>query len=62
MENTRILEKVMFPSPSPKVYMYLVTYLSAGLRVKGLLAEPVQEGVYEGMLYLRGGELKTLAW
>lgn len=55
MENTRILEKVMFPSPSPKVYMYLVTYLSAGLRVKGLLAEPVQEGVYEGMLYLRGG-------
>lgn len=55
MEKTQILDKIPFPSPNPNVNMYLITYLSAGLRVKGLLAEPVQAGVYEGMLYLRGG-------
>ncbi|MBD8007371.1 alpha/beta hydrolase family protein [Bacillus norwichensis] len=55
MEKTQILKKNVFPSPNPNVNMYLITYLSAGLRVKGILAEPVQAGQYEGMLYLRGG-------
>ncbi|RST76519.1 S9 family peptidase [Siminovitchia acidinfaciens] len=55
MEKPQILEKFPFPSPNPNVNMYLITYLSAGLRVKGLLAEPAHTGMYEGMLYLRGG-------
>lgn len=55
MNETRIVEKWLFPSPNPHIRMYLVEYLSAGLRVKGLLAEPVAEGMYDGFLYLRGG-------
>lgn len=33
----------------------MVTYLSQGLKVKGMLAEPKEEGLYDGLLYLRGG-------
>lgn len=55
MEKTQILQKIPFPSPNPHVRMYLITYISAGLRVKGLLAEPAVKGEYEGILYLRGG-------
>ncbi|HZG74147.1 MAG TPA: hypothetical protein VEY51_21645, partial [Chondromyces sp.] len=50
-----IVDQYIFPSPNPKVKLYMVTYLSGGLKVKGLLAEPVDEGVYDGFLYLRGG-------
>ncbi|MGE8206250.1 alpha/beta hydrolase family protein [Heyndrickxia sp. NPDC080065] len=50
-----ILEKQPFPSPNPKVRMYLITYLSNGLKVKGLLAEPKDGFMYDGFLYLRGG-------
>ena len=32
-----------------------ITYLSDGLKVKGLMAEPIAEGNYEGIIYLRGG-------
>ena len=32
-----------------------ITYWSDGLKVKGLLAEPIVEGKYEGIIYLRGG-------
>ncbi|QQZ11453.1 alpha/beta hydrolase family protein [Heyndrickxia vini] len=49
------MEKTPFPSPNPNVQMYLITYLSAGLKVKGLLAEPKDEMIYDGFLYLRGG-------
>ncbi len=55
MNDTCILEKQAFPSPNPKVKLFSVTYLSLGLKVKGLLAEPVEEGNYDGFLYLRGG-------
>ncbi|WP_307257786.1 alpha/beta hydrolase family protein [Oikeobacillus pervagus] len=48
-------EKYRFPSPNPNVKMYIITYLSDGLKVKGLLAEPKESGVYPGFLYLRGG-------
>lgn len=44
-----------YPSPNPKVRLTEITYWSEGLRVKGLLAEPVAKGIYEGLLYLRGG-------
>ncbi|MFS0613962.1 alpha/beta hydrolase family protein [Lederbergia ruris] len=51
----KMVEKQVFPSPNPYVNLYLVTYMSEGLKVKGLLAEPKQAGKYEGFLYLRGG-------
>ncbi|GER66488.1 putative peptidase YtmA [Weizmannia acidilactici] len=50
-----IVDKQLFPSPSPRVRMYLVTYLSDGLKVKGMLAEPDDGLTYDGFLYLRGG-------
>ncbi|WP_458110714.1 prolyl oligopeptidase family serine peptidase [Bacillus sp. PK6-013] len=49
------LEKRRFPSPNKKVRLFSVTYLSQGLKVKGLLAEPAAPGHYDGFLYLRGG-------
>lgn len=55
MEEGQIMAKQKFPSPSPHVNLFIVTYISQGLRVKGLLAEPKQEGHYDGFLYLRGG-------
>ncbi|MBS4200093.1 S9 family peptidase [Bacillus sp. FJAT-49732] len=54
-KNGTIIDKQHFPSPNPLVRLFLVTYISQGLKVKGLLAEPIQEGKYEGFLYLRGG-------
>ncbi|HEY4552471.1 MAG TPA: prolyl oligopeptidase family serine peptidase [Bacillaceae bacterium] len=55
MEKMKIIKKMRFPSPNPNVQMFELTYLSDGLKVKGLLAEPIEEGLYEGFLYLRGG-------
>jgi dipeptidyl aminopeptidase/acylaminoacyl peptidase len=49
------ISKIRYPSPNPQVRLYVVTYLSQGLRVKGLLAEPCKEGKHDGFLYLRGG-------
>ncbi|MCR2821775.1 alpha/beta hydrolase family protein [Lederbergia panacisoli] len=53
--NATIINKQHFPSPNPLVRLFLVTYMSEGLKVKGLLAEPKEKGIYEGFLYLRGG-------
>jgi len=53
--NGRIIEMVRFPSPNPKVELQVITYLSNGLKVKGMLAVPIQEGNLDGFLYLRGG-------
>ena len=54
-QNGSIIEMVRFPSPNPNVELKIVTYLSDGLRVKGLLAVPKDKEVSEGFLYLRGG-------
>lgn len=51
----QIIEKYRFPSPNPNIELSLVTYWSDGLKVKGLLAEPKDDGIYDGFLYLRGG-------
>lgn len=51
----QLIEYYRFPSPNPNVFLYMVTYLSNGLKVKGLLAEPKVGGEYDGFLYLRGG-------
>lgn len=53
--NGKVISKVKFPSPSPQINIWIVTYLSNGLKIKGLLAEPKLEGTYDGLLYLRGG-------
>nr|WP_249117719.1 prolyl oligopeptidase family serine peptidase [Bacillus safensis] len=53
--NRVIVEKRRFPSPHPHIHLYTVTYEADGLRMKGLLAEPAGEGLYDGFLYLRGG-------
>ncbi|BCB05357.1 alpha/beta hydrolase family protein [Bacillus sp. KH172YL63] len=55
MKNGRIVSKTLFPSPNPHVALYDITYISSGLKVKGLLAEPVDGEVHDGFLYLRGG-------
>ena len=44
-----------FPSPHPCINLSTVTYLSGGLKVKGLLAEPLRKDTEDGFLYLRGG-------
>jgi dipeptidyl aminopeptidase/acylaminoacyl peptidase len=44
-----------YPSPNPNILLNEVTYWSGGLKVKGLLAEPIKDGRYEGIVYLRGG-------
>jgi dipeptidyl aminopeptidase/acylaminoacyl peptidase len=45
----------LYPSPNPHVRLEEITYWSDGLKVKGLLAEPIADGRYEGIIYLRGG-------
>ncbi len=50
IEHTR-----KYPSPNSQVELHEITYWSEGVKVKGLLAEPIREGQYEGILYLRGG-------
>ncbi|MBT2571767.1 prolyl oligopeptidase family serine peptidase [Planococcus sp. ISL-110] len=55
MENGTIRSKKRYPSPNPHVRLTEIVYWSEGLRVKGLLAEPKEAGVYSGILYLRGG-------
>lgn len=55
MQSEFIIEKQRFPSPHPEIAVSLVTYMSDGLKVKGLLAEPKAAGQYPGFLYLRGG-------
>lgn len=54
-QDGTILSKWKFPSPNPNVVLTLITYLSQGLTVKGLLAEPKEASVRDGFLYLRGG-------
>lgn len=44
-----------YPSPNPNVDCKEIIYWSQGLRVKGLLAKPKNDGKYKALLYLRGG-------
>jgi dipeptidyl aminopeptidase/acylaminoacyl peptidase len=53
--NGKIISIHRFPSPNPNVELKLITYFSNGLKVKGMLAEPKNEVVHDGFLYLRGG-------
>lgn len=55
MNDGKIVAINRFPSPNPKVELMEITYISNGLKVKGLLAEPKYEEVSDGFLYLRGG-------
>lgn len=58
-QNGIILKRTRFPSPNPNVELTVITYLSNGLKVKGLLAEPKNQAVSDGFLYLRGGIKKV---
>lgn len=53
--NATIESERIYPTPNPHVRLTEITYWSEGVRVKGLLAEPIQAGDYDGVLYLRGG-------
>lgn len=53
--NAEIESIKMYPSPNPNIRLSEITYWSEGIRVKGMLAQPIIEGDYEGILYLRGG-------
>ncbi len=55
MKNGQIIEKRPFPSPSPHIRLYEITYSSEGLKVKGYLAVPAEHEKYPAILYLRGG-------
>ncbi|MFC7373287.1 alpha/beta hydrolase family protein [Fictibacillus iocasae] len=59
MKNGTIIEKQRFPSPNPRIRLYRVTYMSSGLKVKGLLALPNGSGPFPGLIYLRGGIKKV---
>lgn len=50
IENRRLM-----PSPNPSIRLEEILYWSNGIKVKGLLAEPIANGVYDGIVYLRGG-------
>jgi len=50
-----IIDILQFPSPNPHVELQVVTYLSNGLKVKGMLAKPKTLETSDGFLYLRGG-------
>ena len=54
-DNGKIFSIRPYPSPNPYVRLDEVIYWSQGLRVKGLLARPKEQGNYEALLYLRGG-------
>lgn len=56
MKRDGIIEtRRLYPSPNPHIRLEEITYWSDGLKVKGLLAEPIKDGMYEGIIYLRGG-------
>ncbi|MEO4051838.1 prolyl oligopeptidase family serine peptidase [Solibacillus sp. CAU 1738] len=60
MKDNGSIEQIRrYPSPNPNIRLDEIIYWSDGLRVKGLLARPKQQGNYEGMIYLRGG-LQTI--
>lgn len=55
IRNGSIIHQRDYPSPNRHVRLREITYISEGIKVKGMMAEPIQEGDYEGILYLRGG-------
>ena len=55
MKEELIISKTRYPSPHPEINLYIITYWSMGLKVKGMLAEPKDSETMDGFLYLRGG-------
>jgi dipeptidyl aminopeptidase/acylaminoacyl peptidase len=51
----QIIEKQKYPSPNPRIDLFLVSYYCKGLIIRGYLAEPNDREIYDGFLYLRGG-------
>ncbi len=59
IHSEKIIYKQRFPSPHPNIELYKVTYLSEGLKVKGMLSVPIVSKPLPGLLYLRGGIKKV---
>ncbi|MFC4766346.1 alpha/beta hydrolase family protein [Effusibacillus consociatus] len=61
-----MIDQVEIPEFHPYAELFLVTYLSQGLRVKGYLAIPAGEGPFPLLVYCRGGirnvGMTRLAW
>lgn len=55
LKDGEIIQRIPFPSPNPTVELFLLTLWSGGLKVKGLIAEPIGTKATAGFLYLRGG-------
>lgn len=55
MKDSKIISKRRYPSPHPQIKLFIVTYESQGLKIKGLLAEKKDGKKYPAILYLRGG-------
>ena len=55
MVDGQIISQFKFPSPNPTVQLFVITYYAGGLKVKGLLAIPLEKNIHDGFLYLRGG-------
>jgi dipeptidyl aminopeptidase/acylaminoacyl peptidase len=53
---SHLIEQVQkYPSPHPAIDVYLITYRSQGLKVKGFLAVPKANHNLPAIVYLRGG-------
>lgn len=55
VKDGTIIQKQRIPSPHADIDLFIVTYRSDGLQVKGYLVEPQTNEVLPGLLYLRGG-------
>jgi dipeptidyl aminopeptidase/acylaminoacyl peptidase len=50
-----IVEKIKLGTPAKDILLYLITYISQGLKVKGYLAVPLAHVPCPGLIYCRGG-------
>ena len=48
MKDELIISKMRYPSPHPEIDLYIITYWSMGLKVKGMLAEPKINQIMDG--------------
>ncbi|WP_206105421.1 alpha/beta hydrolase family protein [Paenibacillus thalictri] len=57
--NGTILEKTPLKNPSADLLLYMLTYISDGLKVKGYLVVPKAGAPYPALIYCRGGIRKV---
>ncbi|MDF2962336.1 MAG: prolyl oligopeptidase [Paenibacillus sp.] len=59
--NGALIERIMLRSPNKGILLYMLTYISEGLKVKGYLAVPEKDPgtASPGLIYCRGGIRKV---